>query len=50
VVDWSLTTNWERETDYPGREDVTGNLEMYSHDVYVALDPDSVLMGPLRRA
>ncbi|NMM33142.1 MAG: hypothetical protein HHJ13_03930 [Phycicoccus sp.] len=36
--------------DYPERENVTGNLEMYSHDIYVALDPDSVLMGPLRRA
>jgi hypothetical protein len=37
-------------SDYPERENVTDNLEMYSNDIYVALDPDSVLMGPLRRA
>lgn len=36
--------------DYPEREDVVNDLEMYSEDTYVALDPGSVLMGPLRRA
>ncbi len=36
--------------DYPRRAETSGALEMYSNDTYVALDSDSVLMGPLRRA
>jgi hypothetical protein len=36
--------------DYPERADTAGDLEMYSDNVYVALDSGSVLMGPLRRA
>lgn len=35
--------------DYPERENLSAGLEMYTSDTYVALEPDSVLMGPLRR-
>lgn len=34
--------------DFPQRDQGTGNLEMYSEDTYVGLDPDSVLLSPLR--
>jgi len=36
--------------NYPEREEVVDELEVYSDDTYLALDSDSVLMGPLRRA
>jgi len=36
--------------NYPEREEVVDELEVYSNDTYLALDSDSVLMGPLRRA
>lgn len=35
--------------DYPERVEPEGVLEMYSNETYISLDPDSVLMGPLRR-